>query len=148
MKWTLLKKITEIIFTGNTKYFRDGAFRMKLCLYMVSNNLSICPSVRLLQTLTPIISGLAKQNGLKFVLGHLWQKKIICQKSGRKGWGRGQKIWTQENYPDSPHWGVWNLSHLILKCGPPLEFFITILYFCFSIVLTHVSDYSNFAVQP
>ena len=28
-------KITEIIFKGNTKYFRDGAFRMKLCLYML-----------------------------------------------------------------------------------------------------------------
>ena len=30
--------------------------------YMVSKNLSVC----LLQTLTPIISGLAKQNGLNF----------------------------------------------------------------------------------
>ena len=28
-------KITEIIFKGNTKYFRDGAFRMKLCLYIL-----------------------------------------------------------------------------------------------------------------
>ena len=27
-------KITEVIFKANTKYFRDGAFRMKLCLYM------------------------------------------------------------------------------------------------------------------
>ena len=28
------KKITEIIFKGNTMYFRDVAFRMELCLYM------------------------------------------------------------------------------------------------------------------
>ena len=33
--------------------------------YMVSKNLSVCMSVRLGQTLTPIISGLAKQNRLK-----------------------------------------------------------------------------------
>ena len=30
------------IFTGNTKYFRDGAFRMKLCLY-IHNNYLLCP---------------------------------------------------------------------------------------------------------
>ena len=28
-------KITEIIFKGNSKYFRDGAFRTELCLYMI-----------------------------------------------------------------------------------------------------------------
>ena len=28
-------KITEIIFKGYAKYFRDGAFRMKLCLCMI-----------------------------------------------------------------------------------------------------------------
>ena len=34
-------KITEIIFTGSTKYFRDGAFRMELCLYMFRRHLNI-----------------------------------------------------------------------------------------------------------
>ena len=34
----------------------------------------VCLSVRLLPNLPPIIFGLAKQNGLKFFLGHLWQK--------------------------------------------------------------------------
>ena len=32
--------------------------------------------VCLLTTLTPIISGVAKEIGLKFFLGHLWQKAI------------------------------------------------------------------------
>ena len=38
---------------------------------MVTKNLYGC----LLQTLTPVILGLGKQNGLNF-LGHLWQKQI------------------------------------------------------------------------
>ena len=35
-------KITEVISKGNTKYFRDGAFRMKLCLYTLAP-LLLCP---------------------------------------------------------------------------------------------------------
>ena len=34
-------KITEIFDQGNTKYFRDGAFRMELCLY-IQGNLPAC----------------------------------------------------------------------------------------------------------
>ena len=45
-------------------------FRLAL-LATVSKNLSVC----LWSTLTPIISGLAEQNGLK-KLGHLWQKRM------------------------------------------------------------------------
>ena len=51
--------------------------------YMVTNNLSVC----LLPNLTPIISKLAKQNGLKFFLGHLWQKGM-SQKKFHKGCSR------------------------------------------------------------
>ena len=34
-----LMLITEIIFKGNTKHFRDGAFRMKPCLYILNVDL-------------------------------------------------------------------------------------------------------------
>ena len=43
---------------------------------MVSNNLSVC----LLPNLTPIISGLAKQNGLKFLIFHLTRTKNHLKK--------------------------------------------------------------------
>ena len=36
----------------------------------------VCLSVCLLPNSIPIISGLAKPNGLKFFLGHLWQEAI------------------------------------------------------------------------
>ena len=50
----------------------------------------VCLSLRLLQTLTQIISGLAKPNGLNNVLGHLWQKPM------------SQKIYLAEKCPIGP----------------------------------------------
>ena len=58
---------------------------------MVSKNLSVC----LWSTFTPIISGLAEQNGLKKIqkiFGKMDDlKNFICQESGWQGRGRGPK---------------------------------------------------------
>ena len=48
--------------------------------YMVTNNLSVC----LLPNLTPIISKLAKENGLKFFLD-IYGKKVCLKKNSIKG---------------------------------------------------------------
>ena len=59
--------------------------------YKVSKNLSVC----LIPNLTPIISGLAKLNGLNFFLGDLWQKgmsqkNLFVQKVADRAGAEGQ----------------------------------------------------------
>ena len=130
--------------------------------------LSVCLSVCLLPNLTPIISGLAKQNGLKLFLESLqvWLPELFCklvflQKQLITDFLAGNI------YPTSPHsQGLWNLSYkfhlyLIWKPGGLMNsHFLTcsyfrnvlenvLLYICqFSVNSTSDVPYNRLTIYP
>ena len=85
--------------------------------YMVSKNLSVCLSIRLLQTLTPIISGIANQNELNFFRMSMaesdFSKNLFVRKMASRARAKGQNSNILTQYLSCLTWNQAEISKIV-----------------------------------